>query len=76
MSAFWMTILRLALSVVITAVAKIPPDRWAQLGTVAVAWLQKLEDALPAGNPLVAAINAYRAPRSKLARFRPESDDE
>jgi hypothetical protein len=70
----WMTLLKFALSVAVTAVSQIPAAKWAQLGVVIANWLQAVEDKLPAGNPLIVHLNAYRASRSKL--IAPRSADE
>lgn len=74
MSTVWITLLKMALSVVITAVKQIPPDRWAQIGGVIAAWLEQIETRLPAGNPLIQMLHFYRARPSMLNR--PHDDDE
>jgi hypothetical protein len=62
----WLTIAKLAFSMLITAVGKIPPENWAKLGDVVIKFLQSMEDRLPAGNPLTVSFNAYRASKSRL----------
>ncbi|APW60469.1 hypothetical protein [Paludisphaera borealis] len=71
----WTTIARLAFAVLVAAVQKIPPEQWQTLGAIVVAWLQTIQDKLPAGHPMIAVVSAYKAPRSKLARFRPDDDE-
>lgn len=66
MSSVWMTLMKFALNVAITAVSQIPADQWAKLGTVITAWLQNLQNVLPKGNPMFAALHNYRAPLSKM----------
>lgn len=70
----WITIAKFAFSVLITAVGKISPEEWAKLGTIIQSWLQAIEDKLPAGHPMIIMTSAFRAPRSKLARFRPDDE--
>lgn len=70
----WMTIAKLAFSLLITAIGKIPPEKWSQLGTMLIDFLQKLSDKLPAGHPAYAIFQSYRAPASMIAP--PKPDDE
>lgn len=70
----WMTLLKFALNVAVTAVAQIPASQWAQLGTVITSWLQALEAKLPAGSPLIVHLNAYRASRAKLIPHDPDKN--
>lgn len=74
MSTVWLALLKFALNVAVTAVAKIPPDQWAKIGTVVTTWLQALASRLPAGNPLFAALHDYRAPLAKMSP--PKADHE
>lgn len=74
MSTVWMTLLKFALSVAITAVAKIPNDQWAKLGVVITTWLQALSNKLPAGHPAIRLFNAYKAPAHKLEAPKPSTD--
>lgn len=61
----WTTIAKIAFSVLISAIGKIPPEKWAALGTMLTDYLQKLSDNLPAGHPAFAIFGAYKAPASK-----------
>lgn len=70
----WMTIAKLAFSLLITAIGKIPPEKWSQLGTMLIDFLQSLADRLPAGHPAFAIFQSYRAPASMIAT--PKPDDE
>jgi hypothetical protein len=70
----WMTLLKFALNVAVTAVAQIPASQWAQVGVVITAWLAALEAKLPAGNPMITHLNAYRASRAKLIPDGPEKN--
>jgi hypothetical protein len=76
MSTVWMSLLKFALSVAVTAISRISPDQWAKVGTVLIAWIQNLENKLPPGNPLFAVLNSYRAPSHKLQppKAKPEAD--
>jgi hypothetical protein len=64
----WTTVAKIAFSVLITAIQKIPASEWAKLGAIIVDWLQKLQNQLPAGHPIFSVLNAYRAPASKMTR--------
>jgi hypothetical protein len=64
----WTTVAKIALSILITAIGKIPADQWAKLGTMLTDFLQKLANNLPAGHPAFSIFNAYRAPLSKMTR--------
>lgn len=70
----WMTIARITLSILITAVGKIPAEKWSALGGLVINFLKKMQDNLPAGHPLITTLNAYKAPYSLLAH--PNLDDE
>lgn len=70
----WMTLAKLAFSLLITAIGKIPPEKWSQLGTMLIEFLQKLSDNLPAGHPAFAMFDAYKAPHAKMAMPKPDSD--
>jgi hypothetical protein len=63
----WTTVAKVAFSVLITAIQKIPASEWAKLGVIIVSWLQAVQDKLPAGHPWITSMHAYRAPLSKLA---------
>jgi len=62
----WMTVAKIAFSLLITAIGKIPASDWAKLGDVIVGFLQSMEDRLPPGNPLTVSLSAYRASKSRL----------
>jgi hypothetical protein len=62
----WTTIAKVAFSILITAIGKIPPEQWAKLGTLLTNFLQNLSNNLPAGHPAFSIFNAYKAPLSKL----------
>jgi len=68
MTTFWLFLLRVALSLVIKAVAQIPEERWTELSDLIIGFLTKIQDKLPAGSPVLTAFSSYRAPTSKLAR--------
>lgn len=70
----WMTIAKIALSLLITAVGKIPADKWNALGGLVINFLQKMQNNLPAGHPLITTLNAYKAPYSLLAHPKPDDD--
>lgn len=61
MSTVWISLLKFALTVAVTAVGQVKPDQWAKVGTVITAWLQSLQGKLPAGHPAFGAFSAYRA---------------
>lgn len=75
MSTIWMLLLRAALTIAIQAVSRIPESQWAKLSDVIVNWLAKIQEKLPTGSPAFTAFDAYRAPASKLARFRDNPTD-
>ena len=66
MSVVWMVLARAAFNALIMAIGKIPPERWAALGTMLVDFLEKVQNRLPAGHPAITVLNSYRAPASKL----------
>jgi hypothetical protein len=61
-----MKLMKFALDLAIAAVGQIKPEQWASLSTVITTWLQNLQNVLPKGNPLFAALHNYRAPLSKM----------
>lgn len=74
MSTVWMFVIRMAFNAIIAAVGKIPAEQWAKIGGLVVSFLQKMQDKLPAGNPLITTLNAYKAPYSLLAQPKPDDD--
>jgi hypothetical protein len=67
----WTLIAKIAFSTLITAVQKIPPDQWAKLGQIIVAWIQKLQDKLPPGHPMLVKLDAFRATRDAMRSAPP-----
>lgn len=68
----WVKVAQFSLAVLVTAVGKITPAQWAQLGVVLQAWLTALEGKLPAGHPLVKMLDAYR---SKVGQIKADLKD-
>jgi len=68
MSTFWLTLLRIALSLAVKAIGQIPEEQWAKLSEIIVGWLEAIQRKLPAGSPALTVLHAYRAPASKLTR--------
>jgi len=61
MSTIWMLLLRAALTIAIQAVSRIPEAQWAKLSDIIVDWLATIQDRLPAGSPVTAALQAHWA---------------